>query len=888
MSNTKIVLNRQSDLILNNAQIVQPTGIEKTDLPGLVDDLAELNSAIDTEELRARDAETKLAGELFAESDARIAGDLSLQTQIDAILDGSTVDLDQFAEVVNFVQGIDLENDEALLGAVLSIETKHNEELSTEESARIAADASLAVSIFDNRVAVDNNLDNLEDNLRGVISTEESARIADVDAEESRAIAAEESLDAAKLDLAGGTMSGSIQMDGNAIQGASTVEGSTLITDAIDALTGPISMYGQYNYQGYNGVTNLGAPVNDGDATNKLYVDSSISSEESARIAGDEALAADLSDLQSYVDTTVDSAISTLTSDLSTETSARIADVDAEESRAIAAETSLNTALTQETSERIADVDAEEARALAAELILQESITAEASTRLAADDSIELFISTENSIMNNLIDFRSNSLETSISTEQSRIDVILEGSTTDLDQFAEIVTYINNLDLDNDNTVLSSIVSLELAHNQDTSIEMEARIAGDASIQSELDAMPSTDNATIEIDPVDNVIRLKDVIAATDSGVRTFEGDVKAGVDPSTLTSYDALSYITKGVLDVTDAEVSSISADLSNEVARAIGAESSIQEQLDAMPSTDNATIEVDAEFNTIRLTENVAAPLSGVRTFNGDLKAAIQPNDLDSYDTASYITKGILDVTDAEVSSISAELSTEAERALAAEAGIQAQLDAMPSTDNATLEVDGDSNIIKLKDVVAAPLSGVRTFVGDVKASVQPDTLESYDALSYVTKGILDDSLGADIADLSAELSAEIARAQDAEGDLDVRISDIISNTDLTSVDSFTELIDKVNEVTATNFDSIYAKKVEVTFNSVDAVTLATPVKAGSMMLFINGLMVDNGDDYTEIITNGFVTGATLIGDALDVTLDGAKLNSYGVHGSFSNITF
>ena len=33
MSNTKIVLNRQSDLILDNAQITAPVGIVKADIP---------------------------------------------------------------------------------------------------------------------------------------------------------------------------------------------------------------------------------------------------------------------------------------------------------------------------------------------------------------------------------------------------------------------------------------------------------------------------------------------------------------------------------------------------------------------------------------------------------------------------------------------------------------------------------------------------------------------------------------------------------------------------------------------------------------------------------------------------------------------------------------
>jgi hypothetical protein len=66
MANTKIVLNRQSDLILNNAKIVEPEGIVKGDLPGLVDDLANLNAAD------------------LAEASFRVAGDNSLEAKIDS------------------------------------------------------------------------------------------------------------------------------------------------------------------------------------------------------------------------------------------------------------------------------------------------------------------------------------------------------------------------------------------------------------------------------------------------------------------------------------------------------------------------------------------------------------------------------------------------------------------------------------------------------------------------------------------------------------------------------------------------------------------------------------------------------------------------------------
>ena len=144
-----------------------------------------------------------------------------------------------------------------------------------------------------------------------------------------------------------------------------------------------------------------------------------------------------------------------------------------------------------------------------------------------------------------------------------------------------------------------------------------------------------------------------------------------------------------------------------------------------------------------------------------------------------------------------------------------------------------------------------------------------------------------------LEADLSSEISRAISVEAELDIKVTDIISNTDVSQIDSFVEMIDKVNEVTAANFDSIYAKKVGVTFDGVDTVTLATPVKPGSMMLFFNGLMVEANFDYTEKIVDlgghGMVVGATLTAESAAFLLEGnVRLSAHGVYGEFSNISF
>jgi hypothetical protein len=101
-------------------------------------------------------ADESLAAAITAENSGRVSADTSLASaidaekdRIDAILEGSDVDLDQFAEIVSFVNGIDLENDNALLSAVTSIGTA----ISGEEDARESADGSLASAI--NKEATD-------------------------------------------------------------------------------------------------------------------------------------------------------------------------------------------------------------------------------------------------------------------------------------------------------------------------------------------------------------------------------------------------------------------------------------------------------------------------------------------------------------------------------------------------------------------------------------------------------------------------------------------------------------------------------------------------------------------------------------------------------------
>ena len=161
MANTKINLNKQSDLSLTSANITSPIGIEKSDLPGLVGDLADLSESISSEEIRAMDKEEKLGIQMQSnkvDSDSSIAAlqgvvnanqaasdkaELALSNQIADII--SNVDpaaLDSLREVAEAFQAADGDLSAAITAALGT----HTSELATEKSDRISGDAATLAS----------------------------------------------------------------------------------------------------------------------------------------------------------------------------------------------------------------------------------------------------------------------------------------------------------------------------------------------------------------------------------------------------------------------------------------------------------------------------------------------------------------------------------------------------------------------------------------------------------------------------------------------------------------------------------------------------------------------------------------------------------------------
>ena len=476
------------------------------------------------------------------------------------------------------------------------------------------------------------------------------------------------------------------------------------------------------------------------------------------------------------------SATSTATAAILAEASVRAAELSTEKVARASADASIATGLSSEVSARIADVDAEESRAMSVEAELSANVSEEVFSLNAA---VQKEVSDRVVAIDNEASIRleaDQSLATAVSAEQSRIDVILDGSTVDLDQFAEIVSFVNGIDLENDNALLSAVQS----------------------IGSDIDAEESR------------------AISAEGSIVDRVSSDLKNEVGVRQMVDYSLEQLISSEVSRAEEAEAS-LATELSYEVSYLIS-------------NTDLTAIDSFAEVSD--------AVVAGNESLSTEISS--QVDSLTSVDT-----------------SLEAQLSSD--------------IDSLADVDNATISLDSATNTIRLKEAIAAPASGIYTFNSNVEVS---------------------DTLTVDGVDVMAAISSEVSRAEAAEDSLEVALSTevsyLIANTDLTSIDSFAEVSDAVSaevsraeSVEAGLVFKIYINRPRLHgfFQSPDGTndTFIANVDQQSSIVFLNGLMLTSGEDYTiSDISNG--KGGGIWSEVVFTSAPAAtdKINIYGVEAN------
>jgi predicted kinase len=232
-----------------------------------------------------------------------------------------------------------------------------------------------------------------------------------------------------------------------------------------------------------------------------------VSSEETARIAGDSTLTTNLASEVSRATAAEGVISSNLSAEVIRATGVEGVlggRIDSEISRATGAEGVLTTDLANEVQDRMDAVSSEETARIAGDSTLTMGLASEVSRATLAENQIKSDLIAEesratlaeNQIKSDLIAEESRAtaaevvLQTNINTEKGRIDAILDGSTVNLDQFSEIVAFVNGIDLTNDSDLLTAVTNIN------TSITAEVTRAEGA--EGMLDGKISTEKSRAE------------------------------------------------------------------------------------------------------------------------------------------------------------------------------------------------------------------------------------------------------------------------------------------------------------------------------------------------------------------------------------------------------
>ena len=486
---------------------------------------------------------------------------------------------------------------------------------------------------------------------------------------------------------------------------------------------------------------------------------------------------------------------------LSGEEVARAADVDTEEARAIAAEGSVDTKLAQAISDREAAVSSEIARAEAAEGSLETRLSTEEANRASEDSSLTTRLaaeetaraSGEHSNVSSLVSANGDrvsadaSLETRLSTEEDRVDAILAASTADKDSFAEVVSFINSIDLAHDtqtsteiSTLAADIASMEASLEAvDTSLETRLsgeevqRAADDASLETRIseeeDAMiadaaslttrKSTEESTrlAADNSLGGRIGVEEVArAAGDASLElrlSNEEDAMAAGDLSleTLLAGDAADRAlddTSIETRMSEEESAMLSAVASEEVVR-IAADNSLELLVSA---EEVARAAADAS-----LTTRVSDEENAMAAADSSLETRLSIEE-----SSEVVDKGSLET----------RLSNEEDAMAAGDSSVETRFSNEISTEKSRIDAILDSADAD-KDTFVELVSFITAF--DVDAD---DALASYQLVIDSRISAEESNMAAGDASLEAELSSKIVERQSAITSLETKHSGEISS--------------------------------------------------------------------------------------------------------------
>ena len=495
------------------------------------------------------------------------------------------------------------------------------------------------------------------------------------------------------------------------------------------------------------------------------------------------------------------------------------------------------------------------------------------------------------------------SLAADLAAEKGRIDVILDGSTVDLDQFKEVVDFVQSIDLENDESLLNAIVNI----NQNIDNVIGDFESADSDILDQLSTLTIYTEDQVNIissgleqeiidraDAVQGVQNdLNNYKDYTDTTIINLQNNISMG-DESLATSLSSeVSSRISGdeslatlLTNSLDQNYSQLSSDIAAEVSRATTAEESLANTISSDISTEflRATTAEESLANTIaNVISNVdPAALDSLSEIVGAFESA----DSDLNGAIQALAKDLAE-----------QLKTEAADRVTGDASLESALSTEISDRGVAIDNEASIRLSSDESLASALESALSTEISDRGVAIDNEASIRLSSDESLASALVDEQMSREKGekDLNVRLESEIKRAEEAEASLEVALSTevsyLVSNTDLSSIDSFAEVSDSVSvEITrateveasiTTRVESEYFKKVsinETPNGTVTRFTFTTWSKFDSESIFLNGLLLTAGDDYNLITFDNKVFGITFI----DAPFAGDKLKAYGVYAS------
>lgn len=781
------------------------------------------------EKTRAETAESGLQSQITS-NDGEIS---TLQSEMDTV-EGRATSLESRATTV-----------EGRVDVIVGTSPETLDTLQEIVAAFEASDSDISALVSSNTIAISNEAtarSSADTTLQSNIDTEASTR-ATADATLTSGLA-QELVDRAAGDTA---VQAAAAVDATSKADAAEASAKSHAESKDELFIGDVSVDGT----GGNTITDRIATAK---STAETHADTIVAAETALRISGDTALSLRATNLEGRMDT-AETDIDANTSDIATETTARVsadttlqgnidaeavtraaadtqhdADLLAEQTARIAADSATDASLAQEVARatgveaglrtdvdtntgsiatNAASINSEVARAIAAEGVLTTAVSDETAARIAADTAIQ----------------------TDLDIVEGRVDFLVNAAPETLDTLVEIIGAYENAD--SDMQVVIDNNSSRLTANESSistlNTEMNAVEARATTLESEMDAVEArATTLETEMDAAESEIDDLEAFVGEGTSLDTVANDL-AGAVNELHTDTNAVA----GRLTTAESSIVTNATTISTETARAQAEETSIRGDFAAADtsirsdfaaadavvlnsaSSDATTKADNAEAAAKTYSDGIIATEASTREAADDL--------LEGQITAEATTRANADnALDTRATALESEMTLTQTSVGVATDGAYVSRTGSNFLDTAVSLKDESTKLdVALKAEETARIAADNTLTNNLNSEISSRTSGDASLQSQITAEVgratsAEQANAANIATNATAISDEATRAQTAEAAVNARVDFIVSNTDPAALDSLTEIVTAFGDADSDLTSLISSNQTDIATNA------------------------------------------------------------------------